>query len=90
MPILGIDSMEKQAARVSVDLDKELAKESRQYRPGSVVKLVVVGSIDSVSYRKPDDPDEKGYEGHMSLKVQKVELLPSARNEMAELLDDDE
>jgi hypothetical protein len=90
MPLLGIDSLEKQAPRVSVDLDKELAKESRKYRPGSVVKLVVVGSVDSVSYRKPDDPDEKGYEGYLTVKVQKMELLESARNEMAELLDDAE
>jgi hypothetical protein len=75
---------------VSVDLNKELAKASRKYRPGSVVKLVIVGKIDSISYRKPDDPDESGYEGHMSVEVQKREMLESARNEMAELLDDDE
>lgn len=88
--VVGFDDLTRQPPRVSVDLDKELAKASRKYRPGSVVKIVVVGKIEMVSYRKPDDPDESGYEGHMSVEVQKMELLPSARNAMAELLDDDE
>lgn len=88
--MLSIVSLEKQAPIVSVELDKELAKQSRKYRPGSVVKIVVVGAISSMDYRKPGDPDEKGYEGHMCVEVQKMELLDSAKNEMAELLDDDE
>jgi hypothetical protein len=88
--MVGIDSLERQSPRVSVDMDKETAKLSRKYRPGSVVKLVIVGKIDTVSYRKPDDPDEKGYEGHLCVEVSRMELLESARNEMAELLDDDE
>ena len=87
---VGLLSLEKQAPRVSLELDKDLARESRKYRPGSVVKVVVVWKIDSVEYRKPGDPEESGYEGHMCLEVQKMELLSSARNEFAELLDDDE
>ena len=88
--MIGLDSLEKQAPCISVDLDKDLAKLSRKYRPGSMVKIVVVGAIDSLSYNKPSDPDERGYEGYMRVKVQKMELLESAKNEMAELLDDDE
>ena len=86
----AITSGEGSTPRVMVDLDKKLAKEVKAYKPGSVVKLVIVGSIESMTFRKPTDPDEAGFEGHMSLKVQRAELLESARNEMAELLDDDE
>jgi hypothetical protein len=75
---------------VHLDLNKELAKVAREYRPGQVVKIVVVGSIESQNFRKPDDPDESGYEGSLCLKVSRAEILKSARNDMAELLDDDE
>lgn len=88
--IVGIEDLARQAPRVSLELNKELAKESRKYRPGSVIKVVVVGKVDNVSYSKPGDPDESGYEGHMCLEVQRMEILPSARNEFAELMDDDE
>lgn len=83
-------SGEGSVPRVMLDLDKKLAKEARKFRPGNVVKIVLVGSLDSMSFRKPDDPEETGYEGHLCLKVQKAEILESARNQMAELLDDDE
>lgn len=75
---------------VHLDLDKEMAKVSRKYRPGQVVKLVIVGKIESQNFRKPEDPEESGYDGSISLKVSKAEILDSARNDMAELLDDDE
>lgn len=88
--LLGTDGTERQAPVVSVELDKDIAKLSRKYRPGSMVKLVIVGTIESISYNKPTDPSEKGYEGHMRVAASKMELLESARNEMAELLDDDE
>lgn len=88
--MIEVLGMERQAPCVSVDLDKEMAKLSRKYRPGSTVKLVIVGKIEDISYRKPDDPSEKGYEGHMRLEVSRMELLESARNELSELLDDDE
>lgn len=87
---VGLGSLERQPPCVSVDLDKKVAKLSRKYRPGSMVKLVIVGKIQSISYSKPSDPNERGYEGYMRVQTSKMELLESGRNEMAELLDDDE
>ncbi len=75
---------------VHLDLDKDMAKQVKKFRPGQVVKLSIVGSIDSMNFRKPDDPDQSGYEGSMGLKIKSMEIGESARNAMAELLDDDE
>lgn len=86
----AVSSGEGYVPRVSVDMDKKLAKDMRKYKPGSVIKLVLIASVDSMTFRKPDDPEEGGYEGYLSLKVQKAEVLESARNQIAELLDDDE
>jgi hypothetical protein len=55
-----------------------------------VVKIVLIGSIDDMSFSKPSDPEESGFEGNCCLKIQKMEILSSAKNEIAELLDDDE
>lgn len=76
--------------RAWVDMDQKLAKEMRKFKPGSVVKVVLIGSIEDLGFSKPDDPSVKGYEGEVCLKIQKSEVLESAKNEMAELLDDDE
>lgn len=85
-----VESGEGYTPTVHLDLEKDLAKEAKKYRPGQVVKLVVVGSIESLNFRKPDDPEESGFEGSICLKVSRAEILESARNAMAELLDDDE
>ena len=73
-----------------IDMDQEMAKALRKYRPGSKIKVVLVGKLESVTLAKPEDPSVKGYEGRFELRVEKHEVLESARNEMAELLDDDE
>ena len=75
---------------VYLDLDKAAAKQVKPFRPGQMIKVMIVGSIESLTMRKPDDPDQSGYEGNLSLNVKSMELGESARNAMAELLDDDE
>lgn len=76
--------------RARVDMDQKLAKAMRKFKPGSVVKIVLIGSIEALCFEKPQAPSVKGYEGDVCLKIQKSEVLESAKNEMAELLDDDE
>jgi len=75
---------------VHLDLNKDSAKEVKKFRPGQVVKVMMVGTIESQSFRKPDDPDESGFEGSVCLKISSVDIAESKRNAMAELLDDDE
>lgn len=75
---------------VSIDLKREDAKEAKKYRPGQVLKITMIATVDSMNFRKPDDPDLTGYEGHMNLKLRDMEMGLSQRNAMAELLDDDE
>ena len=75
---------------VHIDLDKKMAKESKKFRPGQMLRVVIVGTIESQSFRKPEDPDESGYDGSICLKIRDVKLAESVKNAMAELLDDDE
>lgn len=75
---------------VHLDLNKDSAKEVKKFRPGQVVKVMVVGTIESQSFRKPEDPEESGYEGSVCLKISSVDIAESQRNAIAELLDDDE
>lgn len=72
------------------ELNKEEAKEVKAFRPGQVVKVTLVGTIESMSFRKPDDPDLSGYEGSFSIKMRDMDIGLSTRNAIAELLDDDE
>ena len=88
--IVGLGDLNKQSPMANLDLDKKLAKEVKGYRPGSVLKVVLIGAIESMSFNKPGDPDVSGFEGYVRLKIQKAEIMESARNQMAELLDDDE
>ena len=82
--------LENREPTVHIELDREEAKEMKKYRPGQVVKITLVATIDSLSFRKPDDPDLTGYEGNATLKLRDMEVGLSTRNAIAELLDDDE
>ena len=70
----------------------------RRLRPLALAAGLTVGlglratglRLESVTLAKPEDPSVKGYEGRFELRIEKHEVLESARNEMAELLDDDE
>lgn len=73
-----------------IDMDQEMAKAIRKFRPGSKIKIVLMGTLESVTLAKPEDPAIKGYEGRIELCIEKHEVMESARNAMAELLDDDE
>lgn len=75
---------------VHLDLNKDSAKEVKKWRPGQVVKVMIVGTIESQSFRKPEDPEESGYEGSVCLKISSMDIAEFQRNTMAELLDDDE
>lgn len=85
-----VRSGEGAEASAHITLTKDSAKAVRKYKPGNVVKIVLIGSLDSMNFRKPDDPEESGFEGDCTLRIQKMEVLSSAKNEIAELLDDDE
>lgn len=82
--------LENRNPSVHFELDREEAKEAKAFRPGQVVKVTLVGTIDSMSFRKPDDPDLSGYEGNMTILMQDMDIGLSTKNAIAELLDDDE
>ena len=87
---VGIDSLSKQMPYASVELDKEAAKKAKEFKPGQVVRISLVGTLTNLSFRKPDDPEEKGFEGRLSLDLRGMEIGLSQKNAIAELLDEDE
>ena len=88
--IVGLDSLKKQAPYASVELDKAAAKTAKAFKPGQVVRITLIGEIKHLSFRSPSDPDEKGFEGNLSLDLRSMEIGLSVKNEIAELLDEGE
>lgn len=82
--------LENRQPEAHFELDREEAKEVKAFRPGQVVKITLVGSISSMNFRKPDDPDLSGYEGSLTVKMTDMDIGLSTKNAIAELLDDDE
>lgn len=87
---VGIGSLTRQMPYASIALDKEMAKAAKEFKPGQVVKLTIVGTLTSMNFSKSDDPEEKGFEGHLSLDIRNLGIGLSQKNAIAELLDDDE
>ena len=88
--IIGIASLSKQSPCAHVELDKEAVKKAKGFKPGQVIRLSLVGTVESLSMRKPDDPEEKGYQGSLSLEISSFDIGISQKNAYAELLDEDE
>jgi hypothetical protein len=87
---LVAQGLENRRPEARLELDREEAKEVKKFRPGQVVKVTLVGTVESMSFRKPDDPDLSGYEGHVCILMQDMDIGLSTKNAIAELLDDDE
>jgi len=82
--------LENRRPEVRFELDREEAKKVKTFRPGQVVKITLVGTVESMNFRKPDDPDLSGYEGSLCVLMQDMDIGLSTKNAIAELLDDDE
>lgn len=89
-PPIGTDSLTKQSPYASLELDKDEAKLAREFKPGQVVRVTLIGTIRNLSFCSPSDPEEKGFEGNLGLDVLDLEIGLSKKNEIAALLDDDE
>jgi hypothetical protein len=75
---------------VSIELSSSDAKAVKPFRPGQVVKVLVVGTIVSQNFRKSEDLGVKGFEGSLTLEATDFKIEASARNEIAELFDDED
>ena len=88
--VLGCDSLEKRKPVVHLDLDNKMVKAVAGFKPNQVVKLSIVGTIESVSFHKPYDSDQPGLEGNLSIQVDSLAIDHSVKNELAELFEEDE
>ena len=73
-----------------IELDKTEAKKAHEFKPGQALKITLIGTLRNLSFRSPDDREESGFVGSLSLDIQAMELGISRKNEIAELLDEDE
>ena len=81
---------EKQAPNASFELNKEWAGKVRSFKPGQLVKILVVAKISEVNLRTPYDPDEKGFVGNLRVEAEDFKIDLSQKNEIAELFEDDD
>lgn len=80
----------KQQPYARMELDRKRAKKARAFKPGQIVRVTLVGTITNLAFRSSSDPEKGGFEGNMSLDIQDMEIGLSKKNEIAELLDEDE
>lgn len=86
-----MDDIEKDdCCRAHLDLTPKEAKIARKFRPGQVIKVLLVGEIRGQSFDKEGDIEDKGYTGRLSLDVTEIQIAESARNQIAELFDDED
>lgn len=74
----------------SINLNKLWAKQVRNFKPGQQVRIVLLGEISHQSFSTPDDPDENGFDGHLTLDAREFKIQLSAANEIADLFADDD
>lgn len=73
-----------------VSLTKAWAKLARNFKPGQQVRVVLLGELTQQSFSTPEDPDEKGFEGSLTVDVREMKMQLSAANEIADLFADDD
>ena len=84
MAIVDYVDTKYDGSRVSIELSSPDAKAVKPFRPGQVVKVLVVGKIVSQNFHKSEDLGVKGFEA-TGFKIE-----ASARNAIAELFDDED
>lgn len=76
--------------RAHLDLTPKEARIAQKFRPGQVIKILLVGEICCQSFDKVGDIEDKGYNGRLTLDVTEIQISESARNQIAELFDDED
>lgn len=80
----------KQQPYASVELGKREAKKAKSFKPNQIVRVVLIGTLRSLSFHTPADCEERGFEGNLTLDIEEMGIGLSEKNEIAELLEDDE
>lgn len=83
-------SLEKRQPTVHLELNNEQVKAFEQYKVGQTVRVVIVGKVESLTKRKPYDPEQKGQEGNCCVEVKEMAVERYQKNQFDELMDDDD
>ena len=87
---MGVEQLEKDCCRVSLDLNSAEAEKILPFKPGQEVQLLVIGKITSQSFYVGDGPKKTGYDGHLSLDISKVSVMKAPQKTQIEKLFEDE
>lgn len=83
-------NLEERTPTVHLELNNKMVKSVNGFKPGQMVKVSLVGKIESIRTGLPYDPDKQGLEGSLCLRIESMAVDHSVKNEIAELFDEDE
>lgn len=83
-------SLTQREPEAHIQLNKKMAKGVKDFKPGQIVKVTLVGKVCDMNFRFPEDPEASGFEGSVCIEMTEMQIGISQKNAMAELLDDDE
>lgn len=85
-----VADLEKNLPEVYLSLNKQQARQARQYKPGQMVKVLLTGKIKSQNFSSPEDPDKSGFDGSLCIETTELVFKPAQENQMAELMDEED
>lgn len=91
MAVIGAvdSSLEKRLPTVHLELNDEQTKAFAGFKPGQTIKLVLVGKVESLTQRKPYDPEQRGVEGSCCVEIKEMAVERYQKNQFEELMEDD-
>lgn len=84
------ESKEERVPTVHLELNNKMVKSVKGFQPGQMVKVSLVGKIESLRTGLPYDPEKTGLEGSLCLQIESMAVDHSVKNEIAELFEEDE
>lgn len=75
--------------RAHLDLTSKEAKIAQKFRPGQVIKVLLVGEIYYQSFDKVGDIKDKGYNGRLTLDVTEIQIVELVKNPIVDLFEDE-
>lgn len=81
---------EERVPTVHLDLNNKMVKAVKNFKPGQMVKVSLVGKIESLRMSLPYEKEKSGLEGSMCLQIESMAVDHSVKNEIAELFEEDD
>lgn len=80
---------DKNPPHASFELNTEWAKSAKNLKPGQVVRIVLLGTVQSLSLSSAENPEKLSYDGHLGVAMKKFSFAIDSENQIAELFRED-